>query len=253
MPTAMNPGGAERHTTSSTSGIAASSARLSGAPTGIASTTDAAPSSRATRLATRAVAPVATPSSTITAVRPVRSTGGSIAAEPSHARLELRTLPLLDGGEVGRRTAPWRSTSSLSTRAPRSPMAPIATSGWLGSPSLRTTSTSSGAWSADASSAATGTPPRGRPSTTGRSIVRPANACASRRPASRRSVKWSISRGAGRVTRLSESVDERRSEWFAEPLGHVDLDREGCSIRRGDARRGSRLGTGSRAGLCSLV
>ena len=49
MPTAMNPGGAERHTTSSTSGIAASSARLSGAPTGIASTTDAAPSSRATR------------------------------------------------------------------------------------------------------------------------------------------------------------------------------------------------------------
>ena len=100
MPTAMNPGGAERHTTSSTSGIAASSARLSGAPTGIASTTDAAPSSRATRLATRAVAPVATPSSTITAVRPVRSTGGRSTAEPAHARLELRAFPLLDGREA---------------------------------------------------------------------------------------------------------------------------------------------------------
>ena len=201
MPTAMNPGGAERHTTSSTSGIAASSARLSGAPTGIASTTDAAPSSRATRLATRAVAPVATPSSTITAVRPVRSTGGRSPRNrrtraSSSARSRCSTAARPDA-----ETPLWRSTSSFSTRAPPSPMAPIATSGCLGRPSLRTTSTSSGAPSADASSAATGTPPRGRPSTTGRSIVRPANACASRRPASRRSLKWSISHGAGRVTR----------------------------------------------------
>ena len=45
--------------------------------------------------------------------------------------------------------------------------APIANSGVPGTPSLRTTSTSSGAPSASATPAATTTPPRGKPNTSG--------------------------------------------------------------------------------------
>ena len=63
-------------------------------------------------------------------------------------------------------TCAARTTRSFSTSAPSSPTAPIASSGWKGTPSLRTTITSSGASSARATSAATGTPPRGNPSTT---------------------------------------------------------------------------------------
>ena len=63
-------------------------------------------------------------------------------------------------------TCTRRTTRSFTTSVPPSPTAPIANSGWNGTPSLRTTITSSGASSARATSAATGTPPRGNPSTT---------------------------------------------------------------------------------------
>ncbi len=71
------------------------------------------------------------------------------------------------------------------TRTPPEARAPIASSGWEGTPSLRTMKTSSGAWSARATSAPTGTPPRGRASTStsGRPAYR-LSAFASRRPAS---------------------------------------------------------------------
>ena len=51
-------------------------------------------------------------------------------------------------------------TSRFSTRTPPSPIAPIASSGCLGTPSLRTMMTSSGACRVRATTAATGTPPR---------------------------------------------------------------------------------------------
>ena len=75
------------------------------------------------------------------------------------------------------------------TRTPSSPMAPMPSSGWNGTPSLRTTITSSGAPSARATSKATGTPPRGRPSTTTRCPRRCCSLAASCRPASARSAK----------------------------------------------------------------
>lgn len=80
-----------------------------------------------------------------------------------------------------------RTMSSLMTRTPPSPMAPKPSSGWCGTPSLRTTITSSGAPSSCATRKATGTPPRGRPSTTGSLCARGPRASASRRPASARS------------------------------------------------------------------
>src|SRR4051812_38749645 len=57
-------------------------------------------------------------------------------------------------------------TCGCRTRTPSSPIAPIAYSGFDGEPSLRTRITSRGAPRARATSAATGTPPRGRPRTT---------------------------------------------------------------------------------------
>ena len=62
-----------------------------------------------------------------------------------------------------------RMTSSLRTMVgvPPSKTAPIANSGWRGTPILRTRIRPSGALSAAATSAATGTPPRGSARTTG--------------------------------------------------------------------------------------
>ena len=83
------------------------------------------------------------------------------------------------------------TTTSFATDLDRSPtaaMAPIASSGCPGTPSLRTISTSSLAPSAAATSAATGTPPRGRPSTTTSSRPEyPPSSAASARPAAVRS------------------------------------------------------------------
>src|SRR5215472_4599301 len=72
-------------------------------------------------------------------------------------------------------------------RIPPSPIAPMASSGWNGTPSLRTTITSSGASSSLATSNATGTPPRGRPRTTTSLPRRNASSLARLRPASARS------------------------------------------------------------------
>jgi hypothetical protein len=91
----MKPGGASTQTISSASGIE-SSAR--GEATGTARTIRDAPRARATRQATLAVAPVATPSSTTSAVRP--------AAEPTHSGFELGPFAAFDGGELGRRDPP---------------------------------------------------------------------------------------------------------------------------------------------------
>src|SRR5690242_10582152 len=73
------------------------------------------------------------------------------------------------------------------TCAPPSPMAPKPYSGWNGTPSLRTMITSRGACSSRATSAATGTPPCGKASTTTSVPRRCDSDRASRRPASARS------------------------------------------------------------------
>src|SRR5579872_6653890 len=62
--------------------------------------------------------------------------------------------------------------------------APMANSGWMGTPILRTSKRSSGASRAWAASAATGTPPRGSASTTGSRSLYLSSASASLRPAS---------------------------------------------------------------------
>ena len=131
-----------------------------------------------------AVEPVAMPSSTMTTVRPVMSMGGC----PWRNRATL-----LANNARSCRSTPCRSSpGTLATEMVRgsrtrtlpSPMAPMATSGWNGTPSFRTTITSIGASSALATSNATGTPPRGRPSTTTFRPRRPASRFPSRRPAS---------------------------------------------------------------------
>src|SRR6516164_7318064 len=76
------------------------------------------------------------------------------------------------------------TTSELMILMPPSPIAPMPSSGWTGTPSLRTRITSRGAPSARATSAATGTPPRGSPSTTTSAPRRCSIRSASRLPAS---------------------------------------------------------------------
>src|SRR2546422_6018836 len=73
-PTAENPYGVWSSTTASQT--PPSRAAVSGGPTGAPKTTAGARCARAHPTAARAVPPVATPSSTITAVRPSRSTAG---------------------------------------------------------------------------------------------------------------------------------------------------------------------------------
>ena len=101
MPTAMNPGGAERQTTSSTSGIDASSPRLSGAPTGIATTMRVAPRARATAGdAHRRARGDAVVDDDRGAPREVDR--ACIAAEPRDPGLEFVALAPLDRGELSR-------------------------------------------------------------------------------------------------------------------------------------------------------
>src|SRR4051794_35325769 len=91
-------------------------------------------------------------------------------------------------------------TSPLMTRAPPVAIAPNASSACPGTPSLRTSRTSSGAPSAAATSTPTGTPPRGSASTSGSpgasSSPSASSACttsgARRRPASTRSANASM-------------------------------------------------------------
>ena len=99
--------------------------------------------------------PVARPSSTTTTVRPASQPAGArrAATAPGRAPVASADPRARPAGRPGR-----LNPSSLT--------APSAYSRWRGWPTLRTTSTSSGARSAAATSAATGTPPRARPSTT---------------------------------------------------------------------------------------
>src|SRR4051794_24054076 len=86
--------------------------------------------------------------------------------------------------------------------SPAAAMAPMASSGCSGSPSLRTTRTSSGTPRTSATSAATITPPRGRPSTTGSPEVEPERRSPRARPAARRSAKrpWPTAGSRPRAT-----------------------------------------------------
>ena len=160
--------------------------------TGVASTVRVAPRARATCSAAIAVDPVAMPSSTMIAVLPVRSRRGRsprnrLARRSSSVRSAASTAASCSA------LAPTVETmSSLRTRTPPSPIAPMPSSSCPGVPSLRTTITSSGAPRAVATSAATGTPPRGRPRTTTSAPRRWSSAAPNRRPASTRSANLTL-------------------------------------------------------------
>ncbi len=184
-PTPPNDRGTVWQTTSSAS--ARSSSRASGEDTGAATTTSPAPRSRRALTAARSVSPVASPSSTTITVRP-RTSGGpptapnSSVRRPSSRRSRSRTRPISSSVIRSCRAVPWSITG-----VPPSAIAPMASSGCTGAPSLRTTRTCSGTPRARATSAATGTPPRGSATTTGRRARNAARSGARRRPASRRS------------------------------------------------------------------
>src|SRR5713226_5759961 len=95
------------------------------------------------------------------------------------------------------------------TTEPPLAIAPIASSSWSGTPSLRTRNTSSGACSACATSYPTGTPPRGRARTTTSSRSRYWSRRPARtRPASRRSLKTRCESGG--------EVDPNRAQPFVQ-------------------------------------
>ena len=121
---------------------------------------------RANWPAARAVDPVAMPSSTTTAVRPVRSKRGRWPRKRRARRSSSARSRASTAASSCADTPVMAPISRLMIRTPSSPMAPMPSSGWYGTPSLRTTITSSGAPSAWATSKATGTPPRGSPRTT---------------------------------------------------------------------------------------
>ena len=134
------------------------------------------------------------PSSTINAVRPASDTRWRVAAESSGTARELRLLPRLGLVDLGRESHPQPARRrSFRMRTPPSPIAPIASSGWKGTPSLRTTMTSSGTASARATSNATGTPPRGSPSTT-------------------RSVAWEIPQSVRQPATGVDPIDEQHDD-----------------------------------------
>ena len=173
------------------SASARSSPTRSAAATGTARITRMAPRARATWQAVRAVEPVATRRRrSAPSVPPGRPRAGRHAAGPPAG--SDRLLPGLDAANSSALTSARRTTRGLMIRTPPSPMAPIPSSGWSGTPSLRITITSSGACSAWATSNATGTPPRGNPSTTTSCPRRWLTRRESSRPASTRSrTSWS--------------------------------------------------------------
>lgn len=142
-PTEPNRGGTERHTTSSATALSRRTA--SGGATGTARTTRAAPCARTTWHAAAAVAPVAIPSSTtitvwaspiavgaspLTTVRSSSADAGRPAryrrARRSSSCRSARSTAAMWSGSIPQ----WRTTSSLRTRTPPSPIAPKASSGW---------------------------------------------------------------------------------------------------------------------------
>src|SRR5690606_25360862 len=184
-PTAENGSGTSGQTTSSAT--RRSAAHASRDPTGTATMMRAGPSVRTACTAACIVEPVARPSSTSNTVRRATSSGGR---SPRYARsrraissCSSRVTRSMTSGE----TEYHRITSSFSTRVPPLATAPIASSSWPGTPSLRTTKTSSGAPRARATSNATGTPPRGSARTAAGCPAKRDRSRASARPASRRS------------------------------------------------------------------
>ena len=230
----MNRRGTKTHTTSSAS---VRSWTVPAGATGTPRTTFAAPRRRATSHATRAVEPVAMPSSTMTAVRPsrlrrtrsLRRRATRASSSPRSRRSAVRSSSSV--------TAARASTSASSTRTPPSPMAPMASSGWNGTPSLRTTMTSSGAPSACATSNATGTPPRGSPRTTTSWSRTYCSRAASSRPASTRSANTTIA-----ITSVSapcQASATRAALVLSEtpgPLGQAYAGREPASLPAVPAR-----------------
>ena len=137
--------------------------------------------------------PVATPSSTTTTVRPASGIGGR-SPRSARARRATSRIAACSATSYSRRgTWAARVTCSSTMRAPSSLTAPMASSGRCGTPTLRTTITSNGACRASATRAATGTPPRGRASTTGSSRDTDRRCSPRARPASSRSAKTSES------------------------------------------------------------
>src|SRR6266511_1654792 len=131
------------------------SSHVCSAATGTATTTRGGWYWRTASAAARIVAPVARPSSTRITVLPSSCGGPRSRSSASTARLlSFSLLPSL-------LTSPSSRTST-----PPVAIAPIASSECPGTPTLRTTKTSSGAPSAFATSYPTGTPPRGSASTT---------------------------------------------------------------------------------------
>src|SRR5659263_163579 len=165
------------------------------------------------------------PSSTMTAVRPDRS----MRSRPLRSRATRSSSSARSRLSTARRSASVirarAITLASSTWAPPSPIAPMASSGWNGTPSLRTTMTSSGAPSAPATSNATGTPPRGRPRTTTSWSCRYSSRAASSRPASTRS--------ANTIIAVSSTSVERPPSWCS----YVVIPRSSHKGPRGQCQR----------------
>ena len=179
---------------------------VSRAPTGTATTIRAGACWRNAVIAACIVEPVARPSSTRRTVRSLNDGRRTVPAEQAIAALQFHVArapqPAARAARGIRRS---RIRSSLRTSTPPAAIAPMASSGWPGTPSLRTRKTSSGAFSAEATSNATGTPPRGRPNTS--TSVRPAYSvrrAASCRPASIRFLKRTVDSSPSRSEGTSE-------------------------------------------------
>jgi len=163
-PTARNGSGVSAQTTSSAA--AAISVHASADAVGTATTMRAGPSRRSAVTAARIVAPVARPSSTRTMTLP-RTSGAARSPRYRHSRRASSASSSRATASTASVGMPNASRIAVfSTRTPPLAMAPIASSRWKGTPSLRTRKTSSGARSARATSLATGTPPRGSARTT---------------------------------------------------------------------------------------
>ena len=140
------------------------------------------------RTAARMSRPVAIPSSTRITILSSRKGGGAFLRYRSSRRKSsfvsaATTRSTSPSGTNALWIKLW-SNSEMSGKA----MAPIASSSCPGKPSLRTSTRSSGARKACAISKATGTPPRGKASTTTSSLfAHIASLFANRRPASWRS------------------------------------------------------------------
>ena len=112
-------------------------------------------------MAASMVEPVARPSSTSRMTRP-RTSAGGLSPRNTCAR---RSSSACSSATTRSTCSGRRPKVSLITRAPPSAIAPKASSGCQGTPSLRTSRTSMGTCKASATARATGTPPLGSAST----------------------------------------------------------------------------------------